>query len=356
MGKAKRRRFAAVLLLAGATTGCTAPGSLSAWMPWPKKQDQGLSWATPDMSKSYGKNQIGAERGGSFEPRSEMPTPPPTEGRVARFTSAVTKPVKAMAAAFKKPEDSSATAQAPVDPKGGAAIFASIAQVQEKQGNLAAAVEAYERALHVDSGNLEALLGFARLRDRQGDFARATQLYKTAGKLHPKEAAVFNDLGLCLSRQGKRDEARDALAQAVRLQPDRALYRNNLAKMLVDAGQPQQAFEQLAAVNPPAKAHYNLGYLLQQKQETGLARHHFARAVELDPQLADARHWLAAIDGQQVAEAPNRPAHNQGVYNAPPGAAAATTPAVMPAPLAPPAAPAQQRVSMDANFYLPSRY
>lgn len=355
MGKATRRKFAAVLLLAGATAGCTAPGSLSAWMPWPKKQDQGLSWATPDMSKSYGKNQIGAERGGSFEPRSEMPSPPPTEGGMARFTSAVTKPVKAMAAAFKKSETAASTAEAPVDPKGGAAIYASIAQVQEKQGNLAAAVAAYERALQTDSANLEALLGFARLRDRQGDFARATQLYKTAGKLHPKESAVFNDLGLCLSRQGKRDEACDALAQAVRLRPERALYRNNLAKMLVDAGQPQQAFEQLAALNPPAKAHYNLGYLLQQKRETALARQHFARAVELDPQLADARQWLAAIDGQQVAEAPSRPAHNQGVSSAPP--AAATAPAAMPAPLVPPVVPAaQQRVSMDVDFYLPSRY
>src|SRR5688500_13022265 len=63
MGKAPRRRFAAVLLLAGAT-GCSSfsGGSLTAWMPWPKKQDQGLSWSTPDMSKTYG-NQIAAQRG-----------------------------------------------------------------------------------------------------------------------------------------------------------------------------------------------------------------------------------------------------------------------------------------------------
>src|SRR5688500_7313862 len=55
------------LMLAGTTTGCS-------WLPsWGTKKEQGLSWATPDVSKTYGANQISAERGGSFAPRTEMP-------------------------------------------------------------------------------------------------------------------------------------------------------------------------------------------------------------------------------------------------------------------------------------------
>jgi tetratricopeptide (TPR) repeat protein len=323
-------------------------------MPWHKKQDQGLSWATPDMSKSYGNNQIGADRGSTIEPRTEMPKPPQDEGRIARLTSAVTKPMKSV---FKPAKSSTpaAVAATPVKPsnaemkQSNAVIFTSLAQVQEKQGNIAAAAEAYEKALQADSSNLDALLGYARMQDRQGDFARATQLYQAASRLHPQEAVVFNDLGLCLGRQGKHAEAQAALAEAVRLRPDRKLYRNNLAKQLVDLGQPGPALEQLAAAHPPAVAEYNLGYLLQQKNQPGLARQHFARALELDPTLADARQWLAVIDGQQIAEAPQRPVVNHGAYA--PVSSSAATPAALPV-----YPTTQPRMSMDSDFYSPSRY
>lgn len=352
MGKAPRRRLAAVLLLAGTTAGCSSfsGGSLTAWMPWPKKQDQGLSWSTPDTSKSYG-NQISAQRGSTIEPRTEMPKPPEEQGRIARLTSAVTKPVKSI---FKQPTSTAPAAVAASQPsadskKGGASIYVSVAQVQEKQGNVASAAQSYERALQVDSGNLDALLGYARLQDRQGDFARATQLYQAASRLHPKEAVVFNDLGLCLGRQGKHAEAQVALAEAVRLRPDRKLYRNNLAKLLVDLGHPGPALEQLSAAHPPAVAAYNLGYLLQQKNETALARQYFARALEMDPALADARQWLAMIDGQQIADVPQRPAADQGAYA--PVSSSSGTPAVLPV-----YPTTQPRVSMDSDFHSPSRY
>ncbi len=360
MGKALRRKLA-VLLLAAQTAGCSSfsGSSLTGWMPGAKKKpEQGLSWATPEMSKSYGNNQIGATRGGTFEPRTEMPKPPQEEGRLARMTSVVTRPVKAVTAAFKKPSNTTTVtaggAAGPgLDPKAdpkkeGAAVYASVAQVQEKQGNIAAAAEGYERALQADSKNLEALLGYARLKDRQGDLAQATQLYQVASRLHPTDATAYNDLGLCLSRQGKTQEAQAALTDAVRLRPERKLYRNNLAKLLVDAGQPQQAFAQLSAAHPPAAAHYNIGYLLQQKSDLALARHHFARALEIDPSLADARQWLATIDGLQVATAPPGPTEYHGAYL--PASTSGGTPASLPVH------PTQPRTSMGSEFYSPNRY
>jgi Flp pilus assembly protein TadD len=351
-------KLAALLLLAGAITGCSSfsGGSLSGWIPgWSKKPDQGLSWTTPDLSKTYG-NNIGAERGGTFEPRTEMPKPE-EEGRLARMRSAVTQsgPVKAVTSVFtrnKRVEAAAAVAAAEpaFNPKtDGGSVYVGLARLQESQGNVAAAAEAYERALQTDSSNLEALLGYARLQDRQGNFPRATQLYQTAVRLHPNDAATLNDLGLCLSRQGKKVEAQAALAQAVNLKPDRTLYRNNLAKLLVDVGQPQLALDHLLAVHAPPVAHYNLGYLLQQKNEPILARQHFARALELDPNLADARQWLVMLDGQRVAEAPPQPGANQGAY------APATPQYGLPAAV--PAQPATSpRVSIDSGFYLPSRY
>src|SRR5690606_32221200 len=106
------------------------------------------------------------------------------------------KAVKSVTSVFRRPTQPAQETVAQSEPSpdrsvAGATIYVSLAQVQEQQGNVAAAAEAYERALHEDSSNLQALLGYARLKDRQGDFARATQLYQLAARMHPQEATVF---------------------------------------------------------------------------------------------------------------------------------------------------------------------
>jgi tetratricopeptide (TPR) repeat protein len=112
---------------------------------------------------------------------------------------------------------------------------------------------------------------------------------------------VYNDLGLCLARQNQLEESRTVLEQAIQLQPDRKLYRNNCAKLLVDLGRPEQAYNHLAAVHPPAEAQYNLGYLLSQKGDQAAAYAAFAKALELAPQMTEARQWMESL---QAAAAP----------------------------------------------------
>jgi tetratricopeptide (TPR) repeat protein len=149
---------------------------------------------------------------------------------------------------------------------------------------------------------LQALLGMARLHDRQGEFAEATRLYERAVQQHPQSATAFNDLGLCFARQQQLDRSIDALTQAIRLKPDRALYRNNIATVLVEQGRLPQAYDHLAAVHPPANAHYNLGFLLSQAAQPAEAVRQFDMALAKDPGLQEAKEWRDVLAGQLAAE------------------------------------------------------
>lgn len=169
------------------------------------------------------------------------------------------------------------------------------AQIAERSGNLRAAADQYQRAIAQDANHLPALLGLARLYDRAQQFEEANRWYREAAHRHPKSPTALNDHALCLMRQDDDKSAVDLMAQAVQLDPKNPKYRNNLATALVRCGRYQEAIVHLAAVHPPAVAHYNMGFLLMQKKETNLARSHFARSVELDPNFAAARQWMAAL-------------------------------------------------------------
>ena len=242
---------------------------------------------------------------------------------------ALSKAWKNMGRAFKGPEKTSKPknkTRRPIPPKNDplslsnkpaepdAKFYVAVARLHESKNNLGEAENNYKHALEQAPDNLEAMLGYARLLDRQGKLAEATQQYLEATRRHPREATAFNDLGLCLARQGKLDESIQALRRAIDLQPQRKLYRNNLATVLVEMGRYDEALKHLVAVHGESIGHYNLGYLLSQKGDRRAAAQHFARAVEIDPQFAEARRWLdmtASRPGNETQAAPRASSGNR---------------------------------------------
>ncbi|MGE0610066.1 MAG: tetratricopeptide repeat protein [Pirellulales bacterium] len=230
----------------------------------------------------------------------------------SKFTAAVSKPFKSdPAVASTPPADANDPTSVFAKPKQfDANFYVSVAAVQERGNNAKAAAASYEKALKQDAKHVPALMGYARLMDRQNSFTEATALYQRADQAQPKDAAICNDWGLCLARQGHAEQspqrlqqAAQRLEQAVKLQPDKKLYRNNLATVLVDIGRPQEAYAHLAAVHPADVAHYNVGYLLSQTNQPQAAAEQFALALQKNPQLAEARQWLNAINQQQAIAA-----------------------------------------------------
>ncbi len=224
--------------------------------------------------------------------------------------TSVSNGTKAMTAAFTpkpKPPEANDPISLSTKPKpAGPDLYLSAARFREAQGDLPGAAAEYEKGLKTAPGDLQLMLGYAHLQDRQGKLVEATKLYQDAATRHPKDAAAQNDLGLCYARRAMLDQASLALTKATQLQPDRKLYRNNLATVKIEQGRIDEAYAQLAAVNPPATAHYNVGYLLVQKGNPGAAAAQFNQALMADPSMVDAQKWLAKLNGTNPALATSR--------------------------------------------------
>jgi len=181
-------------------------------------------------------------------------------------------------------------------------LYVTLANYHEQANRPAQAEQAYRQALKLSPKHLGAHLNYARFKDRQGQSQAALELYQKAARLHPSEPVVFNDLGLFYARQGKNKEAVQAYERAIQLQPKRALYRNNVAMVLVELNQPEKALVHLRAVSPEPEVCYKMGYLLQKKGQLSESAKYFARAVELNPSMEEAKVWLQQVRSRMASE------------------------------------------------------
>jgi Tfp pilus assembly protein PilF len=180
-------------------------------------------------------------------------------------------------------------------------LHIAMAQLAERQGNIAQARHQLQHAVSVWPQDVETLRAAARMEDRQGQLPLAENLYRRAVNANPQHAGALNDLGLCLARQGKLEQSVQAIEQAIHLQPDKALYRNNAATVLVEMRQDQKALAHLSAVHGPAASNYNLGKLLVDRGRPHEAIVFFQTAVELDPTMQPAHAAIAQLNGQPAA-------------------------------------------------------
>jgi Tfp pilus assembly protein PilF len=186
-------------------------------------------------------------------------------------------------------------------------LYASFAQLAERQGNIEGARRYYQQAVGVDAKDISVLLSWAHLEDRQNNLREAESLYQRALAAEPTNARALNDLGLCYARQGKLSQAATTLQSAIQSQPTKALYRNNLATVLVEVGRRQEALAQLQAVHPPAVANYNLGFLLERRGDRADAISCYQTALAMDSNMSAAQSALAKLDGGYMIAAETTP-------------------------------------------------
>ena len=168
-------------------------------------------------------------------------------------------------------------------------------QMYEASGDNAGAIAQYEKALALDANNLKARIVLARLYDRQGDLNRAIAEYQRAAAAHPESGLVHNDLGLFYARHKQIPQSVQELEIAIKTEPANQMYRNNIATVLIEMGREDEAFEHLAAVNPPAVAHYNFGYLLHKRGRNDAATRELQTALGMDRSLGSAAALLAQL-------------------------------------------------------------
>jgi tetratricopeptide (TPR) repeat protein len=287
-------------LLGSGLVGCKSPmGGLAFW----NKDDSSIASSSPDTgSQKYEglAKEFGAKPGSTTGMGGT-----PQAAEEGFFASSWNKTTAAVSSAFTmkpKTETNDPTSLSSKPGKVGAAPFVAAGRLLENQNKLVEAQQKYEQALKAEPNDLTAMVSLARLHDRQGNGPQAVELYQRAIKAYPKTALVHNDLGLCYARQQQWARATESLNSAIALQPANPKYRNNMATVMVEMGRPDDALKQLTSVNPPAVAHYNLAYLLQQKGQNELAVAHLQQAIATDASLGPAHEMLAQLTGGAAAQ------------------------------------------------------
>ena len=175
-------------------------------------------------------------------------------------------------------------------PTVNANVHLQAARLASGKGHVDEAKRQYEAVLALEPNHVESLISLARIADLREGMNAAAKIYIVALNAHPKRAAIHNDFGMCAARHERLDVSLSAFNEAVRLAPDKVLYRNNFAKALIQAGRHDEALKQLVAAHPPASAHYNFAFLLNENNASSdQVIFHLRQALRIDPTLGNAR-------------------------------------------------------------------
>ncbi len=121
----------------------------------------------------------------------------------------------------------------------------------EESGEVEAALEAYQKVLTVDPGEIELASRVASLLTRQEDFPRAIDILKDAIKANPKETAPFLQLAFLYAKYlRKPDQALKYANQAIALDPENIDAYQRIYEIEVTRGRPKEA---LATLDRAAK-------------------------------------------------------------------------------------------------------
>lgn len=228
-----------------------------------------------------------------------------------------------------------------LQPRSAQARF-NLANAFQAQGKLIEAETEYEVALQIEPGLATAWSMLAQTRAGLRKFAEAETAATRALTLEPRLGEAHFTLGGILEERGDMQQARDHFQQATKLLPNlpdahlrlgailhhlgdhagavescrRALSLDSglaqahflLGESLKDQGFPGKAEASyrnaLAANNDLLQAHYRLAFHLVNLGRNAEAAKHFAEILRINPQDEQARHLLAAQQGETTSTAP----------------------------------------------------
>jgi serine/threonine-protein kinase len=180
-----------------------------------------------------------------------------------------------------------------------AAVYNDLALALQKQGDLAGAGTAAQRAveLHPESANAHNTLGVVL--HASGDTVGAEKAYRRAIELAPGFAMAHRNLGRALRARGDSSGAEKSYRRAIELDPRDASAHNNLGNLLLARGNRVEAEKEfrraLELDSRMAQAHNNLGRVLHMRGDVTGSEEAVRRALELDRNYVDAHNNLGNL-------------------------------------------------------------
>ncbi len=182
----------------------------------------------------------------------------------------------------------------------------SLGHALERYGQPRAAEEHYRRAIEIRPDYSTALNNLATMKTAAGDLEAAERLLLRALERWPDYGEAWSNLAAVRRRRGDIDGAVAALEHS--LEDETSEHRGdcayNLGMALLVRSQPgdrQRAVAALEravelAVDPDPDAHFQLGRLLLKLGRRTAAARHLRRSLALDPDRAEARRLLQALE------------------------------------------------------------
>lgn len=178
-------------------------------------------------------------------------------------------------------------------------VEVALGRMQEKNGELPAAIQAYSAALKHDPKRAEACWRLAVVSGQQEDFATATAYFEKALALQPGNPDIVCDMGYCLYVQERWREAEMNFRQATALNPDHARAHNNLGLLLARTDRQDEALAQFTKSGcSPAEAHENVSFGLALEHRWDEAQIHCEQALALNPSSNTAQSLRTTLAGQ----------------------------------------------------------
>lgn len=171
-----------------------------------------------------------------------------------------------------------------------------------RQGRVAEAVAAYERAIRLDPRFAAAYINLADAWRQQEREPEAEKLLRQGLAVMPRDAELHHALGLVLVRRHENDAALGEFIEAARLAPDNARYAYIQAIALHAAGKRTEALAVLRAANRRHPDDLDvLGALISISREAGdrrAALRYAQQAAGLLPDNVELKQLVAELDGR----------------------------------------------------------
>ena len=182
-----------------------------------------------------------------------------------------------------------------------ARAYNNLGQAYAAEGAHAKAADYYRAAVELRPAYPQAHNNLGNELAAMGAHDEAIASYRRALEIKPAYAKAAYNLGNVLKSLQETGPAIASYRQALAVSPDFVAARNNLANTLLSSGAVDEAivqYERVLSVRTNAMVHNNLGMALMSQGKLSAAAVHLRRALELDPQLTQARENLADLHRQ----------------------------------------------------------
>ncbi|MFA5975769.1 MAG: tetratricopeptide repeat protein [Elusimicrobiota bacterium] len=158
---------------------------------------------------------------------------------------------------------------------------------EERAGNIAKALEAYEKVVQQDPQALEVYRDIAQLNLRLGRLDAALQAAEKVKNLAPNDPSSFLFLGNIRVAQGNLAKAAEAFEKALQLDPGNLQALESLGNYysVLDADKALGYYQRILVINPnDAETYFQMGVLHQKSGKPLKAVEMYGRSIQKEPQ------------------------------------------------------------------------